>query len=245
MSTTEVDAPTVDPLFEKAKAVVRAEQKVSISFIQRHLSIGYNRAARLVEDLEAGGYIGPDVGDSSKRVIHLMKLDADAPEPNDPSTLVVEDPDAGGDANVDADPETGTEAHARAFMLGKMMESARKRFTTLAVPYSQLNEREQTNLLRELSFDMKDVIRGAVKIIAANARVTFRAEVESVQFKGPTDVKATLKLVNSEHTHSLADSAGGFVTIVIEDLDELLAVPEEALKGEPDNRPLFDQSTEG
>jgi hypothetical protein len=130
-------------------------------------------------------------------------------------------------------------------MLGKMMESARKRFTTLAVPYSQLNEREQTNLLRELSFDMKDVIRGAVKIIAANARVTFRAEVESVQFKGPTDVKATLKLVNSEHTHSLADSAGGFVTIVIEDLDELLAVPEEALKGEPDNRPLFDASVEG
>jgi acyl-CoA thioesterase FadM len=241
MSTTEV--AEVDPLLEHAKAIVRAEQKVSISFIQRSLAIGYNRAARLVEELEAGGYIGPDKGDGTKRVIHLLKLDADAPEAADPSTLVVEDPDAGEE--VDADPEAGTEAHARAFMLGKMMESARKRFTTLAVPYSQLSEREQTNLLRELSFDMKDVIRGAVKIISANARVTFRAEVESVQFKGPTDVKATLKLVNSEHTHSLADSAGGFVTIVIEDLDELLSVPEEALKGEPDNRPLFDASTEG
>lgn len=241
MSTTEV--AEVDPLLEQAKALVRTEQKVSISMIQRHLAIGYNRAARLVEELEAGGYIGPDKGDGTKRVIHLLKLDSEAPEPADPSTLVVEDPDAG--AAVDAEPVTDSESHARAFMLGKMMESARKRFTTLAVPYSQLNEREQTNLLRELSFDMKDVIRGAVKIIAANARVTFRAEVESVQFKGPTDVKATLKLVNSEHTHSLADSAGGFVTIVIEDLDELLAVPEEALKGEPDNRPLFDASTEG
>ncbi|QOR55245.1 MAG: toprim domain protein [Phage 67_12] len=240
MSTTEV---AVDPMLEQAKAIVRAEQKVSISFIQRQLAIGYNRAARLVEELEAGGYIGPDKGDGAKRVIHLLKLDADAPEAADPSTLVVEDPDAG--AAVDAEPVTETESHARAFMLGKMMESARKRFTTLAVPYSQLNEREQTNLLRELSFDMKDVIRAAVKIIAANARVTFRAEVESVQFKGPTDVKATLKLVNSEHTHSLADSAGGFVTIVIEDLDELLSVPEDALKGEPDNRPLFDASTEG
>jgi hypothetical protein len=241
MSTTDV--VEVDPLLEQAKAIVRAEQKVSISFIQRSLAIGYNRAARLVEELEAGGYIGPDKGDGTKRVIHLLKLDADAPEAADPSTLVVEDPDA--DAAVDVEPVTDTEAHARAFMLGKMMESARKRFTTLAVPYSQLSEREQTNLLRELSFDMKDVIRGAVKIISANARVTFRAEVESVQFKGPTDVKATLKLVNSEHTHSLADSAGGFVTIVIEDLDELLSVPEEALKGEPDNRPLFDASTEG
>lgn len=239
MSTTEVAA---DPLLEQAKAIVRTEQKVSISMIQRHLAIGYNRAARLVEELEAGGYIGPDKGDGTKRVIHLFKLDADAPEAADPSTLVVEDPDAG--AAVDPEPVSDTEAHARAFMLGKMMESARKRFTTLAVPYSQLNEREQTNLLRELSFDMKDVIRDAVKIIAANARVTFRAEVESVQFKGPTDVKATLKLVNSEHTHSLADSAGGFVTIVIEDLDELLSVPEEALKGEPDNRPLFDVSTD-
>jgi hypothetical protein len=241
MSTTDV--VEVDPLLEQAKAIVRAEQKVSISFIQRSLAIGYNRAARLVEELEAGGYIGPDKGDGTKRVIHLLKLDADAPEAADPSTLVVEDPDA--DAAVDVEPVTDTEAHARAFMLGKMMESARKRFTTLAVPYSQLSEREQTNLLRELSFDMKDVIRGAVKIISANARVTFRAEVESVQFKGQTDVKATLKLVNSEHTHSLADSAGGFVTIVIEDLDELLSVPEEALKGEPDNRPLFDASTEG
>lgn len=240
MSTTEV--AEVDPLLEQAKAIVRTEQKVSISFIQRSLAIGYNRAARLVEELEAGGYIGPDKGDGTKRAVHLFKLDAEAPEEADPSTLVVEDPDAG--AAADAEPVSDTEAHARAFMLGKMMESARKRFTTLAVPYSQLNEREQTNLLRELSFDMKDVILDAVKIIAANARVTFRAEVESVQFKGPTDVKATLKLVNSEHTHSLADSAGGFVTIVIEELDELLAVPEEALKGEPDNRPLFDVSTE-
>ena len=44
-------------LFDQAVALVAREQKVSISFIQRHFQIGYNRAARLVERMEAEGMI--------------------------------------------------------------------------------------------------------------------------------------------------------------------------------------------
>lgn len=137
----------------------------------------------------------------------------------------------------------GTEEHAEILMMGDLMVAAKRRFTELAVPWSKLEETEQARLLENLHDDLKQAVRKAVRVIAANARVTFRAEVESVQFKGMTDVKATLKLVNSVETHALADTAGGFVTVVIEDLDKLLAVPEEELRGSPDNKPLFDAST--
>ncbi len=46
-------------LFDQAVAVVAREGKASTSFIQRHLSIGYNRAAKLVEQMEREGIVGP------------------------------------------------------------------------------------------------------------------------------------------------------------------------------------------
>ena len=55
--------PERDPLYDAAAALVIAEQRASVSFVQRKLVLGYNRAARLVEALEAGGIVsgyGPD-----------------------------------------------------------------------------------------------------------------------------------------------------------------------------------------
>lgn len=49
----------VDELYDQAVAVVAREGKVSTSFIQRHLQIGYNRAARIVEEMEKQGIISP------------------------------------------------------------------------------------------------------------------------------------------------------------------------------------------
>jgi S-DNA-T family DNA segregation ATPase FtsK/SpoIIIE len=53
------DADSVDELYDKAVAIVARERKASTSFIQRHLQIGYNRAARIVEEMERQGVIGP------------------------------------------------------------------------------------------------------------------------------------------------------------------------------------------
>ena len=47
----------VDELYQKALSIVIEQQKVSTSFIQRYLQIGYNRAARIVEKMEDDGYI--------------------------------------------------------------------------------------------------------------------------------------------------------------------------------------------
>ena len=47
----------VDELYEKAIMIILEQQKVSTSFIQRYLQIGYNRAARIVEKMEEDGYI--------------------------------------------------------------------------------------------------------------------------------------------------------------------------------------------
>ncbi len=49
----------VDELYEEAKEIVLKEKKTSISYIQRRLSIGYNRAAKIVEQLEQNGILSP------------------------------------------------------------------------------------------------------------------------------------------------------------------------------------------
>jgi Ftsk gamma domain len=46
-----------DPLFTEAVAAVRDQQRASISFVQRHMRIGYNRAARLLEEMEKAGIV--------------------------------------------------------------------------------------------------------------------------------------------------------------------------------------------
>jgi S-DNA-T family DNA segregation ATPase FtsK/SpoIIIE len=53
----KVDECELDELYEEAKNIVLSERKTSISYIQRRLQIGYNRAARIVEQLEAMGVI--------------------------------------------------------------------------------------------------------------------------------------------------------------------------------------------
>ena len=60
-----------DPLYEQALDVVIQSGKASASYIQRRLRIGYNRAARLVEEMEERGIVGPANGSKPREIIHV------------------------------------------------------------------------------------------------------------------------------------------------------------------------------
>jgi S-DNA-T family DNA segregation ATPase FtsK/SpoIIIE len=49
----------MDELYEEAKEIVLADRKTSISYLQRKLQIGYNRAARIIEQMEQRGLLSP------------------------------------------------------------------------------------------------------------------------------------------------------------------------------------------
>src|SRR5690349_8141741 len=58
-----------DPLYDQAVAIVTESRKASISWVQRRLRIGYNRAARLVEQMERTGIVGPLQTNGSREVL--------------------------------------------------------------------------------------------------------------------------------------------------------------------------------
>jgi S-DNA-T family DNA segregation ATPase FtsK/SpoIIIE len=61
-----------DPLYEKAMEVVVQQGKASASYIQRRLKIGYNRAARLVEEMETRGIVGPAQGSRPRELLRAV-----------------------------------------------------------------------------------------------------------------------------------------------------------------------------
>lgn len=67
-NSENADGDSDDELFQEALQFVIEQQKASTSLLQRRFRIGYNRAARLIDDLEAGGYIGPADGSRPRHV---------------------------------------------------------------------------------------------------------------------------------------------------------------------------------
>ena len=64
----DLQPKNTDELYSKAVSIVISQQKVSTSFIQRYLQIGYNRAARMVEQMEEEGIIS-EASHSGKRTV--------------------------------------------------------------------------------------------------------------------------------------------------------------------------------
>jgi S-DNA-T family DNA segregation ATPase FtsK/SpoIIIE len=58
-----------DPLYDQAVRIVLESRKASISGVQRRLKIGYNRAARMIETMEAAGMVGPLQSNGSREIL--------------------------------------------------------------------------------------------------------------------------------------------------------------------------------
>jgi S-DNA-T family DNA segregation ATPase FtsK/SpoIIIE len=58
-----------DPLYDQAVAIVLKSRRASISAVQRHLRIGYNRAARLIEEMERAGLVSPMQSNGNREVL--------------------------------------------------------------------------------------------------------------------------------------------------------------------------------
>jgi S-DNA-T family DNA segregation ATPase FtsK/SpoIIIE len=66
---SSVDLSERDALFEEAARVIVNHQQGSTSLIQRKLKLGYNRAGRLIDQLEAAGVVGPFEGSKAREVL--------------------------------------------------------------------------------------------------------------------------------------------------------------------------------
>jgi S-DNA-T family DNA segregation ATPase FtsK/SpoIIIE len=65
----EVDLSSRDSYFVESARLVVAHQQGSTSLIQRRLKLGYNRAGRIVDQLEAAGIVGPFEGSKARQVL--------------------------------------------------------------------------------------------------------------------------------------------------------------------------------
>jgi S-DNA-T family DNA segregation ATPase FtsK/SpoIIIE len=65
----DIDLSDRDPLFDEAARLIVLHQQGSTSLIQRKLKLGYNRAGRIVDQLEAAGVVGPFEGSKAREVL--------------------------------------------------------------------------------------------------------------------------------------------------------------------------------
>ena len=85
MEGKDFDLNDKDSLFEDAARLIVASQSGSTSLLQRRMKLGYNRAGRLMDQLEAAGVVGPNQGSKVRDV--LIKTDADLQQYFDASNM--------------------------------------------------------------------------------------------------------------------------------------------------------------
>jgi S-DNA-T family DNA segregation ATPase FtsK/SpoIIIE len=78
MEGKDFDSADRDPLFEEAARLIVQNQMGSTSLIQRRMKLGYNRAGRLMDQLESAGVVGPNLGSKAREV--LIKTESELQE---------------------------------------------------------------------------------------------------------------------------------------------------------------------
>lgn len=78
MDGKDFDANDRDPLFEDAARLIVSSQMGSTSLIQRRMKLGYNRAGRLMDQLEAAGIVGPNQGSKAREVLYKTESELQA-----------------------------------------------------------------------------------------------------------------------------------------------------------------------
>ena len=73
-----LDTDSLDPMFEEAARLIVVHQQGSTSLIQRKFSIGYNRAGRLMDQLERAGIVGPIRGSKPREVLIADEIELDS-----------------------------------------------------------------------------------------------------------------------------------------------------------------------
>lgn len=74
----ELDSDSLDPMFEEAARLIVIHQQGSTSLIQRKFAIGYNRAGRLMDQLERAGIVGPVRGSKPREVLVADEIELDS-----------------------------------------------------------------------------------------------------------------------------------------------------------------------
>ena len=68
-SVLDIDSSERDPLFKEAAEVIVIAQQGSASLLQRKLKLGYNRAGRIIDQMESAGIVGPFEGSKARQVL--------------------------------------------------------------------------------------------------------------------------------------------------------------------------------
>ncbi len=77
MEDREIDLLSRDPLFNDAALLIVQSQMGSTSLLQRRMKLGYNRAGRLMDQLEAAGIVGPSKGSKVREVLYKTEYELD------------------------------------------------------------------------------------------------------------------------------------------------------------------------
>lgn len=90
--SSSIDDEDKDTMYEEAKKIVIEEKKASTSYIQRRLKIGYSRAARILDELEEAGVVGPANGAKPREILADASVLTTAAAPKLQNAIPVETP---------------------------------------------------------------------------------------------------------------------------------------------------------